>query len=398
MERDLGQAETHMLRKLLATLPREGALTLVVAFCMLAIGWSKGINLLILLTFILAAVVLFNWILSGRQVKRIAASRRWAGPAFAGVQSHWDLQIENRGPQPLAGFMIADSAAESQREWFVDRVKPGQTVRLAAAGVFQRRGIQRLQPVSVHCSYPFGLARRQRTFGGTTECVVLPRLGSVNMTRFRQWLQRILRSSGRLHRIARPSMIHQDDLHGLRAFRPGDNPRWIHWRTSARRNLKMVREFEEASGMSLVVVLDATCDVADQSDPKFEAAVSLAASICWEWCRHHEDHLALGITGPTLLIHRGRPTQDLALEMLRSLALVEGQPLSAAEQAASAKFENPTNAPILLIGARPNEILRGRLQAAWRQPVVSLTVESARDFYATPDQNQPSARRKKLAV
>jgi uncharacterized protein (DUF58 family) len=202
------------------------------------------------------------------------------------------------------------------------------------------------------------------------------------MTRFRQWLNRILRSSGRLQRIARTSVVHQDDLHGLRAFRPGDNPRWIHWRTSARRNLKMVREFEEAAGLSLIVVLDPTCDVSDQSDPRFEAAVSLAATICWEWCRYHEEHLVLAIAGSNPVSHRGRPTRELAFEMLRALALVQGEPYRAVEQAAEKiAIENSERAPIVLIGTRPNEALRGRLQAFGRQLVVNLTVNDARDFY-----------------
>src|SRR5207245_10092424 len=49
----------------------------------------------------------------------------------------------------------------------------------------------------------------------------------------------------------------QSDFHGLRAFRSGDSPHWIHWRTSARLGELMVREFEETPDDNLVIILDA---------------------------------------------------------------------------------------------------------------------------------------------
>ncbi len=374
-----------MIRKLRSLFTREGLLVLVVAGLMLLVGWLKGINLLILLGFISAAITLLNWNLSRRQINRVQAQRRWSGPVFAGAQARWTVEINNPSDRATFGIELLDAASDHEAGWFVDRLRVRQVVRVPASAVFPRRGIIPLEPLTARCLFPFGLAWRQRSIGEPGECVVLPRLGALNMVRFRQWLNRLTRDRGQRHRVARPSIIHQDDLHGLRAFRPGDNPRWIHWRTSARRNVKMVREFEEEAGLSLGVVLDPASEMIGCFDPALETAVSLAASICWEWCAHHEDYLVAGALGAKPVVHRGRPSRDLANEVLRTFATVEGQALAAMQQAPQRLFDRPIGGPLLLVGAKQNEALRSALQAQCRQQVVNVTIDAARDFYEEPE-------------
>lgn len=44
-----------------------------------------------------------------------------------------------------------------------------------------------------------------------------------------------------------------DDVHHLRAYRPGDPPRTIAWKPSARRGTLLVREYEQPAGVDLVL-------------------------------------------------------------------------------------------------------------------------------------------------
>ncbi len=360
-------------------------MVLLAAIATMLVGWFKGINLLILLSFALVAVVILNWWLARRQFRQLSGRRCWTEPIFASSPALWTVEVSNDSMRAASGFNIEDSGPSHHLDWFVDRLPAAQTRRLRARSVFPERGLHRLEPLRAVCLYPFGLARRQTDLSSPNECLVLPRLGQLDIRRFRRWLTQLLRNDARLHRFARPSMIHQDDLHGLRPFRPGDNPRWIHWRTSARRNLKMVREFEEASGMNLVVVLDLRADTTLRRDPVLEEAISLTATICREWCRHHEDYLMLAVAGATPIVHGGHTSHDLSLEMLQSLAVVEGQ----REVSANALREKLADslipaAPVLLIAPRPNEPLRAQLAGVFRHPVVSVTPETARDFYERP--------------
>src|SRR5205814_7019129 len=70
------------------------------------------------------------------------------------------------------------------------------------------------------------------------------------------------------------------EFHGLREFRSGDDPRDIHWRTSARRGRPFVRELEEETGRIVMIVLETgAAPVAGDPVRAFEDAVSLAASL-----------------------------------------------------------------------------------------------------------------------
>jgi len=228
------------------------------------------------------------------------------------------------------------------------------------------------------------LARRVRELAPAEDHVVLPRLGRLKLQRFQRWLARLTRGDGRLHRLARPSMIHQDDLHGLRPFRPGDNPRWIHWRTSARRNSKMVREFEEDTGQNLILVFDPWLPEGGDAGA-LESAVSLAATLAWEWCRHSTDYLMLAVAGREPFVRGGYSSRDNALEMLRGLAVVSGErevPASRLLQAAAAV--SAPEAPVLVVSPRSDSPLYGQLCGAWNRPTALLTVETAAEFYDAP--------------
>src|SRR5205085_1363497 len=122
-------------------------------------------------------------------------------------------------------------------------------------------------------AYPFGLAQRRVRLRAEQYVVILPRLGRLHRGR----LRRFLRPVGLAHAPARRQALRhptaQAEFHGLRAFRNGDSPRSIHWRTSARCGELMVREFEDVPTDNLVLVVDPA------NGPGLEDAVSLAATI-----------------------------------------------------------------------------------------------------------------------
>jgi uncharacterized protein (DUF58 family) len=118
--------------------------------------------------------------------------------------------------------------------------------------------------------------------------------------------------------ILEPSSIPSDVLHerartgageeylGVRDYRPGDPPRSVHWRSTARAGRLVVREFEEeiASKVSLVL---AGADAGTPPDSAFESLVSAAASIAIyalqtghpvELTRYEENGEQTSIDGP----------------------------------------------------------------------------------------------------
>jgi uncharacterized protein (DUF58 family) len=374
-----------LFRRFQAVTPREGKLLLTAALVMVVPAWVKGINLLMLVAFLLLAVWAVNLLAARRQVRRLRAARRWQGPVFAGEEAHWDVEVHNERALPAFGFRIVDAGPDHHQEWFVTRIPGDGEVRVQTAVTFSRRGRYALEALQAASLYPFGLAQSHRSLAAPDECLVLPRLGRINLTRFQRWLAKTTRGDARLHRLARPSMIHQDDLHGLRQFRPGDNPRWIHWRTSARRNQKMVREFEEDAGLNLILILEPWTTNFGHFDAQLEQTVSLAASLAWEWCRQSIDYLMLAIAGTKPRVTAGYASHDNALAMLRHLADVRGetyvdpQPLLRAVNAGVVP-----DAPVILISPRERGPLHQRLEQSWNRPIFALTPGRAAEFYDAP--------------
>lgn len=368
-------------------LPREGRYWLLAAVALFAAGWMKGINLILLMAHLMLSLLVLNWLLAFWQLRRLSARRQSPAMIFAGEETAWEVILKNERPGAGQGIVVHDTGPDHRQQWFLSRIEPESETRITGRTVFPTRGRYSLEPVRAECLYPFGLAGRGRILGPAEEWIILPQLGRLNGPRFRRWLATAARGDGRIHRLARPSMIRQDDLHGLRPFRPGDSPRWIHWRTSARRNQRMVREFEEAAGQDLIVIFDPWSEKPGPAgtDKDLEDAISLAASVCDEWCSQRQDQVVLAVAGPKAQIVSGYTCRATLVQLLRALAVVQGQndgSVTPVLQALSSRSIH--DAPVLVIGSRKPAPLASALSAGWHRLVVSLNPQTAIDFYDPP--------------
>ena len=115
-------------------------------------------------------------------------------------------------------------------------------------------------------------------------------VGEVDPAGLRRWLVR----TGAGDEFSRRPVHRQSsitaDVRGVRPYRPGDSPRDVHWRTTARRNSLMVREYDSTEPLDLVLVVEAWVPVtpAAADRDRLEGAISLAASVFWTWCRGEE--------------------------------------------------------------------------------------------------------------
>ena len=74
--------------------------------------------------------------------------------------------------------------------------------------------------------------------------------------------------------------ITNNDLafHALRPYEPGDDRRYVHWRTSARTGVLMVRQFEETRRSQLTIIQTVQNSYYENAE-EFELAVSVTASL-----------------------------------------------------------------------------------------------------------------------
>jgi uncharacterized protein (DUF58 family) len=289
----------------------------------------------------------------------------------------------NTGPKPSSGWRIVDRGPEHECDWFLERIACGESVRVNAQAVFLKRGLYSPDPLMGKCLHPFGLAQRVKKLADAHPWYVLPAIGKLDVEAFRQWISRTARSEGQVIRTSRPSMVRQDDLHGLRPFRPGDSPRWIHWRTSARRNQKMVREFEESGGQNLILIVDPWGSA--EHLPALDQTVSLAATICWEWARHGHDQLFFAIASRQPVVITGSCTREKSLRMLQALADVEGELATDVKPVLQAVSRRVVpSAPAVVLSARLNSPLVAQLALVWSRRVIGLYVGDTHSFYDHP--------------
>ncbi len=143
--------------------------------------------------------------------------------------------------------------------------------------VCEKRGFYRLGPVGLVSSFPLGLAQaRRQCNGGVQTLTVYPDVFDIVDLPLRGAPSQIHRGGYLL-----PEGSGAAEFSGLRAYQRGDNPRHIHWPTTARRNELTVREFEPLASACLHVALDLdhTANVGTGREATFEYALRVAASI-----------------------------------------------------------------------------------------------------------------------
>ncbi|OZV76710.1 hypothetical protein CA850_26160 [Micromonospora echinospora] len=152
----------------------------------------------------------------------------------------------------------------------VPPLSPGGTTRLRYPVPTADRGVLRLGPVRLHRRDPLRLALRTQTLAAPDQVWVRPRAHPVRPLP----IGPVLDFEGRLtDRVLRGSMA----FAALREYRPGDDPRQIHWRSTARAGELIVQDRVDTTEPSAAVLLDTRATVLDRE--LFEEAVELTASV-----------------------------------------------------------------------------------------------------------------------
>jgi uncharacterized protein (DUF58 family) len=315
-------------------LSREGLLWLVVTVVMFITGLFKGINLLVLLAYLLVSLWFVNWQVVRHFTRRLRGRRLPHGPIEAGSPAELQLEISSVGKWPPRGVVIEDRGAGHAHGWLILRLTEGEPVRLRFHHVFEKRGRYMVEALRAYSQFPFGLVVNSAELAPAEEWFVLPRLGLLHAQRLKQWLARSTRGDGRTRRRRLQPTLNDADIHGLRDFRPGDNPRWIHWRSSARRNQILVREFEDSASSELVLVVEPWLpdEPAPPAQARLEAAISMAATLCREWCRDREARLTVVVSRPQAAFLPAGSGSDFALRAIELLAVQEGSCAEAADR------------------------------------------------------------------
>jgi uncharacterized protein (DUF58 family) len=377
-------ARFRLARPLLYWLPVAAVLALI--------GWSKTINLLLLLGYLMLALCGVNTFLAWRMIRRVAGQRRETPPVFAGERLVHTVEVRNPTTRG-ATVRIADETVGQVGDWFLAPLPGGESTVLRVPWSFPKRGRYAVGPLVVDSEYPFGLVRWTRELQTETAIRVLPAVGNVSVESLRRWLIRAGGGEGRTRRPSRRPTPGLGDVRGVRPYRVGDSPRDIHWKTTARRNQLVVREYDQTDPLNLVLILDpwlpATGATAEQS-AALEWALAVVMSIGWAWGVADEPgNLTLVIPGTPPEVHTARASTAFVRQAFASLADIAGMetvpsvPLSAMRVSA-------VRTARLVVSSRPNSPLAGALRSVGL-PTASVDPSMLLRWYRPATLPEPTA-------
>ncbi len=254
---------------------REGWWFLVATLLVGAAAINGGINLMFLVFGMMLFLIIASGILSEMCLRDLTVARREPSSIHAGAPYLMGMSVRNDKKRiPTFSLEVEDliDGKPVDRRCYYLKLPALRMQETAYRHVLPRRGYHVLSGYRISTRFPFGLIRKSRDVDAPAQLLVYPALVPVP----EGLIPKGMDAAGR-RQNAKPSR--GGDFAGLREWRSGDDPRDIHWRTSARRGRPFVREFEDESTRTAVVVLDDGDFAADTSRERFEAAVSLAASI-----------------------------------------------------------------------------------------------------------------------
>jgi uncharacterized protein (DUF58 family) len=265
----------------------------------------------------LLGLTLVDAALAGRLVEaRVVAPREIEVGAAGGLAIHADF-AGLRARAVHAALTLDPRLAPGGR---VDAVLAADPATGLARGAITlhpaRRGLGRVEALSLRWSGPFGLGARQAVRAIGEEVRVLPNIAALRSPA----LQAFLRDS-EFGLIARRLRGEGTTFEALAEYQPGMDRRRIDWKSAARHTRLLAREYEAERNNQIVFALDcgrAMCEPVD-GVPRIDRAISAALTTAWVALKAGDRAMVFGfaskvlVTTPFVLDTRGfRRLQEAA--------------------------------------------------------------------------------------
>jgi uncharacterized protein (DUF58 family) len=291
---------------------RDGWWLLFAAMGLGVAALNTGNNLLYLLCSLLLALVIVSGILSEQTMRRLHVESLVPEELFAGRPAVGGASLTNR-KRWLTSYSVAVEVLDPDGpvSYHLPRLPAGTSRLVTWQFAMPERGRHRLAGARVTTRFPFGLFSKVSRVLLDGEVLVYPAIRPVEACR--------ARDSGATAGPAARRRGHGDDLHSLREYRPGDDHRLIHWRSTARVQMLTVREFEADATLDTRIRLVGDGGAGRE---RVEQTVSDAASLAVHLLRMGG---AVEVSGPGLLVAAARG-RDQERRVLTALALYQPCP------------------------------------------------------------------------
>ena len=241
-------------------------------------GW------LFLLSAFLLGLLGMSWLPPRRAASSVTLKRDILGSIQRELPVTVRLRLTNHGTRALREILVIEPAplcsdAKEDFRWVVPYLEAGESVSVTTTFVPVIRGEHTLAGSRMRFGAPFGLFSMERVLSESEPFLVFPRLMTLSSVR------RQTRLAGILTEFTSPrSRGDSRSLRSLREYRPGDDLRLVHWKSSAKTGgaSLLVREHHAPSRQLGILFLDTSGrEEAVDSGTLFEDSVTLTASLLW---------------------------------------------------------------------------------------------------------------------
>jgi hypothetical protein len=182
------------------------------------------------------------------------------------------IEVRNLSGRGMLPLLVELPVGRSAARFTLPALGSGKSHEELFVVPTERRGVIQVGPATTVHGDPLGLVRRTMEWTERSELFVHPETTSLESL-----------GAGLLRDLegeVTPDLSMSDlAFHALREYQPGDDRRYIHWRSTAKHGRLLVRQFLDTRRSHLAVVVDTTPEVYTGEESAVELAISCAASL-----------------------------------------------------------------------------------------------------------------------
>jgi uncharacterized protein (DUF58 family) len=234
----------------------NGLMFLALTFFMLLAAVNSQANLLFGVAGLMVGVMLVSFSISRLVLMKLRLTRTLPDHAVVGRRMTLSYEILNEKKYwPSLSVTVAEldaaDAFTKQPLAYMLHAAPGTTAVVATELIPKRRGLHAFDRFQVATAFPFGFVKRALMRQSRDALLVYPAIGQVDpklLLRFQ--------AAERSGAMLRPRRGGQDEFYGVKEYRAGENPRWIHWKRSARTGVLVTKEMTLVSPPRILLLVD----------------------------------------------------------------------------------------------------------------------------------------------
>ncbi|MFB0568877.1 MAG: DUF58 domain-containing protein [Nitrososphaeria archaeon] len=262
------------------------SLLLVLSFLILSMGLILQSQLLMILILPLLSLFFLSSLYPSATMEGVRVRRKLSPRMSVGKgQIRVELEVTNLGRRRVEGLEVYDEVPEEARiekglNHFLLCLNPEETETLTYTLQCDKRGHHRVGPTRMRLRDSLGFHMQEALAKEVSAFSILPEVERIGVTELKPKRTGVWPGT-----ISSRRSGEGIEFYGLRYYLPGDEPRRINWKASARLSVLVANEFESEKVTDIALVIEAGTIFGDNPvgrlivESEVKAAASLAAHL-----------------------------------------------------------------------------------------------------------------------